>query len=268
MEEKTIKLWGDTPPLYIGGEIPSITYYPAKEKRGAGTVIICPGGGYGIRAPHEGEGYALHFNENGLDAFVLNYRVVPNKFPAALLDARRAIRYVRANAEKYGIDPNKIAIMGSSAGGHLAALTSNYTERIDGEGYDGLDEVDPMPNAQFLCYPVTDFASHHGSYNNILGEGHSEEARLAITPNLLIGKHTPPAFIWHTFADEGVAVASTYDYVTRLKKFEIPTELHIYPFGKHGLGLAKDPDWGVLEHVQSWGELLIRWLKLYEYIKE
>ena len=262
-----IKLWESNAPLYNGETNPIFEYYPAQNKRGRGTVVIFPGGGYHHLAEHEGKGYAEFLNECGLDVFVLKYRVSPNRFPAPLLDARRAVRYVRANAEKYGIDPEKIAVMGSSAGGHLAALTSTYKKAIDGEGVDELDKVCPMPNAQILCYPVTNFESHNGSYNNLLGDGHTEEERLALTPNLLVDGTTPPAFIWHTFEDASVAVASTYDYVTRLKEHNIPTELHVYPYGRHGLGLGNVPERDIVPHVQSWAGLLENWLKLYGYIE-
>ena len=263
-----IKLWEGDAPLYNGQTNPRFEYYPAENKRGRGTVVICPGGGYANLANHEGKNYAEFLNECGLNVFVLYYRVSPNRFPAPLLDSRRAIRYVRANAEKYGIDPEKIAIMGSSAGGHLAAMTSTYRAPIDGEGVDELDKVCPFPNAQILCYPVTNFESHNGSYNHLLGNEHSEEERLAVTPNLLVDGNTPPAFIWHTFEDASVAIASTYDYVTRLKEHEIPTELHVYPYGRHGLGLGNLPERDVVPHVQSWAGLLENWLKLYGYIGE
>ena len=141
MEKQIIKLWESEVPGYIGGELPMLTYYPSENKKGNGTVIICPGGGYCKRAPHEGEGYAKYLNSIGLDAFVVDYRVDPNRFPYPLLDARRSVRYVRKNAEKFGIDPNKIAIMGSSAGGHLAALTSTYRGQIEGEGVDEINKV-------------------------------------------------------------------------------------------------------------------------------
>ena len=267
MKVENINLWEKEVPFDNGGEKPRLTYYPAENKRGRGTVVICPGGGYSRRANHEGPGYAEFLNECGLDVFVLDYRVAPNRFPAPLLDARRAVRYVRANAEKYGIDPEKIAIMGSSAGGHLAAMTSTYKKPIDGEGVDELDKVCPLPNAQILCYPVTNYESHNGSYNNLLGAEHTEEERLALTPNLLVDGKTPPAFIWHTFEDASVAVASTYDYVTRLKEHNIPTELHVYPYGRHGLGLGNVPERGIVPHVQSWAGLLENWLKLYGYIE-
>jgi len=167
---KVIELWDSVPGYEEGHHHPTLEYYPAENKHASGTVIIFPGGGYARRAPHEGEGYAKFLNEQGMSCFVLQYRVAPTRFPYPLLDARRAVRYVRANAEKFGIDKDKIAVMGSSAGGHLAALISTYRGEIDGEGADELDNTDCLPNAHILCYPVTDMDSHNGSYRNLLGE--------------------------------------------------------------------------------------------------
>ncbi len=265
MKKTVFELWQGEPPLSIGGEIPQITYYPAENKLGNGTVIVAPGGGYAGRAPYEGEDYALFLNENGLNAFVLDYRVAPNRFPTPLLDARRAVRFVRANAERFGISPDHIAFMGSSAGGHLSALLSTYRAPIDGEGADSLDDIDPFPNAQILCYPVTDFRSHNNSYRYLLGEKAEEESvRLAVTPTLLADENTPPAFIWHTFDDRDVYVGSSLDYAKRLRELDIPTEMHIYPFGKHGLGLA-NAESRYAPHVQSWAQLLVAWLRLFGY---
>ena len=265
MEKQIIKLWEQDVPGYIGGEIPMLTYYPTENKLGKGTVVICPGGGYCKRAPHEGEGYAKYLNSIGLDAFVVDYRVHPNHFPYPLLDARRAVRYVRENAEKYGIDPNKIAIMGSSAGGHLAALTSTYRGVIDGEGVDALDSVDATPNAQILCYPVIDFNGHNGSFIHLLGDK-LEEMRDSVTPSLIADKDTPPAYIWHTAEDTCVNILNTYDYVKALKKLSVPVELHVYPFGAHGLGLANEGG-RTVPHVQSWAPLMQEWLKLMGWIE-
>ena len=265
MEPTIFYLWENEPPRYIGGELPKLTYYPAKNKTAKGTVIIAPGGGYQVRAPHEGEEYALFLNKNGLDAFVLDYRVAPNRFPTELLDARRAVRFVRANAERFGISPDHIAIMGSSAGGHLAALLSTYRDPIEGEGADALDTVNPFPNAQILCYPVTDFRSHNNSYVSLLGDDAQEEGvRLAVTPTALANEQTPPAFIWHTFADKAVYVGSSFDYAKRLRELNVPTEMHVYPFGSHGLGLANGPGY-TAPHVQSWSALLVAWLRLFGY---
>ena len=137
-------LWENTPGLCEF--TPVLEYYPAEEKKTGATVVICPGGGYSDRAVYEGKGYAEYLNTLGMDAFVCQYRVAPHRFPLPLLDIRRAIRMVRSKAEEFGIDPNRIAVMGSSAGGHRAALTSTYHKPIDFEGMDEIDKQDYIPN--------------------------------------------------------------------------------------------------------------------------
>ncbi len=264
-------LWENNIPYYDGGEIPKLTYYKASQKKGRGAVIICPGGAYAIRSPHEGEGYAAFLNKEGLDAFVLDYRVAPSKYPAALCDARRAIRFVRHNAERFGIDPEKIAIMGSSAGGHLAAHAASYIGEISGEACDEIDRESYVPNAQILCYPVIDFEGHAGSYENLLGEK-LDSLRESVTPLNIVTKSAPPAYMWHTSSDETVDVCNTYRYAERLKKLDVPVEMHIYPVGPHGIGLATEdtpnrPDGAssFVPHVQTWSALLIKWLCLYGF---
>ena len=260
---ETFKLWEGDIPYYIGGEEPSITYYPAAKKIGRGTVVICPGGAYRGRAAHEGAGYAEFLNAIGLDAFVINYRVAPNRYPAALSDARRAVRFVRFNAEKFGIDPGKIAIMGSSAGGHLAAHAATYKGELSEEVGDEIDGVSFTPDAQILCYPVIDKEGHRGSYDHLLGEK-LDELSESVTPTNLADEATPPAFIWHTASDQAVDVRNTYRYVTRLRELLIPTELHIFPFGRHGLGLANTAD-KAEPHVRVWADLLEEWLLLFGF---
>ena len=257
---EAIKLWDDAPGYVEGSEIPTLEYYKAEECRADGTVIICPGGGYGRRAPHEGEGYAKFLNSIGMNCFVLEYRVAPNRFPIPLLDARRAIRYVRANAEKFGIDPGKIAIMGSSAGGHLAATAATYTLPIAGEGKDEIDKVDFLPNAQILCYPVTDYESHNGSYINLLGQSLAGVDKL--NPIRNVTPKTPPAFIWHTETDALVKVESTLKYVAALHTQNVRCELHVYPEGYHGLGLAEK-----FPSVARWSGDLAFWLKHIGFIQ-
>ena len=181
-----------------------------------------------------------------------------------MLDARRAIRFVRANAEKFGIDPEHIAVMGSSAGGHLTAAVSTYRMKLCGEGVDALDEVDYLPSAQILCYPVTNMKSHKGSYLNLLGMG-AEAIAEEYDPILLADEKTPPAFIWHTAADDGVNVIGSYSYASKLKSLDIPVELHVFPFGKHGLGTGKAKDRDQEPYVTVWTELLRRWLELFNF---
>ena len=260
-EMEAIKLWESVPGYIEDLESPVLEYYPAENKTGLGTVIIFPGGGYSHRADHEGKGYAEFLNSLGMDAFVMQYRVAPYRFPIPLLDARRAVRYVRANAEKYGIDPERIAVMGSSAGGHLAAITSTYTEPIEGEGVDELDAVDFMPNAQILCYPVTSFNSHNGSYKNLFGENYPEMSD-KLNPINSATEKAPPAFIWHTETDKVVKMECTLEYAATLHSLNVRCELHVYPTGGHGLGLAKGN-----AAISRWADDLSFWLSYMGYSK-
>lgn len=229
-------------------------------------VVILPGGAYAVRAPHEGAGYAEFLNSHGITAFVCQYRVAPHQFPLPLLDARRAVRYVRHFSERFSINKEKVYIMGSSAGGHLAALTSTYRLPIDLENTDEIDQESAKPDAQILCYPVIKLLgkeiAHLGSGKNLLGSRQAEMGE-ELSPDLIADKTTPRAFIWHTFNDGCVNVINSLDYAKRLRQMEVPVELHIYPDGCHGLGLAQS-----YPHVADWSERLIQWLKFneqYEY---
>ena len=252
-------LWdADIPGYKSGEEIPTIEYFPAENKLARGCIIAFTGGAYQCRAPQEGIDYAEYFSKRGIDTFNVDYRVKPTRFPYPLLDARRAVRYVRANAEKFGIDPEKIAVIGSSAGGHLAALLSTYKGELEGEGADAIDELDYMPNAQVLCYPVLDIEGHKLSFTNLVGEGGDDRS---VTPYYLADENTPRAFIWHAQTDACVDVAGTFKYAKRLNELNVPIELHIYPTGNHGVGLAikerlSNP------YLQNWSEHLLSWLRL------
>lgn len=252
---ESIKLW---PNVSFNGEEPMLHRYSPENKRGDGTVIIFAGGAYSYRATHEGEPYALRLNEMGIEAFVVDYRVAPCRYPAPLLDAQKSISIVREKANEYKINPNKIAVMGSSAGGHLAALSATLHSE---------DIVDSIPNAQILCYPVTDIESHEGSYENLLGDNIADYK--GVTPTLLANKKTPPAFIWHTSSDRLVNVSGSYRYAARLAELGIPVEMHVYPIGGHGLGLANDLCGNtIVEYVQRWSEDLERWLRLIGWINK
>lgn len=254
-------------PLWEHGEHPTtIRFYPAETQRGDGTVIIFAGGGYRIRAPHEDAGYAARLNAFGLHVFTVDYRVSPDRFPLPLLDARRAVRYVRANAAKFGVNPDKIAVMGSSAGGHLAAMTATYRLPIDGEGIDEVDALSARPDLQILCYPVITLCEpfrHKGSAVSLLGEERVEEMGAKLSPNLIADAETPPAFVWHTSTDQGVPVSNSCRYVERLAELGIPAEMHIFPMGKHGLGLAESEP-----YLAIWSDLLRRFLVLRGFLEE
>ncbi len=238
-----------------------ISVYKPLIKAGNGCVIVFAGGGYKQRCDYEDIAYANFINAIGLTAFVVDYRVAPNHFPDQLLDARTAVRFVRKNCEKFGIAPNKIAVMGSSAGAHLCALLSTYRAKIKGEELTENYEVDYTPSAQILCYPVIssdDSIIHKGSYQNLLGDLFNQKDKFS--PELIANKKTPMAFIWHTAEDSDVNVINSYVYAKRLKELNVPTELHIFPYGNHGKNLANaDP------HIAQWKTLFVDWLRLNKY---
>lgn len=259
-----IKMWENVPGMCE--EEPVLKYFKSEDKKSDGTVVIFPGGGYGSRAAHEGDGYAQFLNSIGINAFVVEYRVSPHRFPLELLDARRAIRWVRYHAKDYEINPKKIAVMGSSAGGHLAAMVSTYKKEIEFEGIDEIDNTDFTPNYQILAYPVIALSTlsvgHIGTTINLLGE---EKIYMApeLDPLLIADENTPPAFIWHTSDDSLVNVANSLKYGEKLRDLNIPFELHVFPNGHHGLGIAADNP-----HVAQWTGLLENWLELMGYFKK
>lgn len=272
MKIEKIKLWENTPGMC--GQEPELTAYIPNYMSEMtdnlvhkGAILICPGGGYAELTDAEGVHYAEFFAVHGFVSFVLKYRIAPYRFPLPLLDARRAMRLIRRNADKYGIDKNKIAIMGSSAGGHLAALTSTYTGRIAYEGIDEVDYEDYMPNAQILCYPVIELDTpicHIGSGQNLLGENYKRDAHKLI-PSALVMKDTPKTFIWHSFADNAVDVRNSLNYAAALKECGVPCEMHIFPDGTHGHGLQIFKDSKVSQYLQKWSRLLLEWLEYNEY---
>lgn len=236
-----------------------LVHYAPQKKRTDTAFLIFPGGGYHHLSTHEGEGYAHAFCELGANAFVLAYRVAPDVFPTPLLDARRAVRYLRERAKELGIMPDRIVVIGSSAGGHLAALLSTLGDALPGE--EG-ESTPYLPNAQVLCYPVTTCDEELGnmaSYRNLLGQRFAERA--SFDPCLLAGKDTPPAFLWHTSTDPVVDVRNSYRYAEALTRAGVPTELHVFPTGWHGLGLAPDNP-----HTAQWFGLLIKFLELYGFL--
>ena len=261
MKVEVMNLWEETPGKHL--EIPQITSYVPDNKTSDAAIVILPGGGYEMRAEHEGKDYAEFFCKNGTTAFVVDYRVSPHEFPLPLLDSRRAVKYVRYFSGKFGIDKNKIAIMGSSAGGHLAALTSTYYENTEYDTCDEIDKEDFVPDVQILCYPVIKLLgkgiSHLGSGKNLLGERHVEMGE-ELSPDLIATEKTPPAFIWHTAEDQAVNVINSLDYAKRLKNVGVGVEMHIFPDGAHGLGLAGDAD-KIRKHDSQWSSLMLNWLK-------
>lgn len=211
--------------------------YNPEEKRPA--VIVCPGGAYRICAPHEGDPVALQFVAEGIGAFILNYSVAPAVFPQAFIELSQAISIVRKNAQEWGIDSNKICILGFSAGGHLVGSVgtlwnSKYAKQY---GFHGENK----PNGMLLCYPVISSDpsfGHMGSFDNLLGKNKSEEMLRELSLEKAVSQDTAPTFIYSTFEDAAVPVKNTLVFVSSLNEHKIPFELHVYPKGQHGLSLA------------------------------
>ena len=242
---------------------PRITAYIPQNQTHDCAIVILPGGAYYLRAEHEGKGYAEFLAEHGILSFVVDYRCLTDKFPIPLADARRGVQFVRYHAARYGIDANKIAIMGSSAGGHLAALTCTYQQEIPPQFPDEIDGVSFRPDAQILCYPVIKLfgkgITHINSGRNLLGDRYAELAE-DLSPDLIATSDVPQTFIWHTFEDEAVNVINSLDYARSLRFCKVPVEMHIFPHGYHGLGLAEGDD-KVNRHVAQWNNMLLTWLQ-------
>ncbi|UBU08739.1 alpha/beta hydrolase [Nonomuraea gerenzanensis] len=239
-------------PLWPTAGAATVTAFPvAREDGPAPAIVVCPGGAYHHLAEHEGAPVARWLNSLGIAAYVLRYRIAPHRHPLPLLDAARAVRWVRHHAAGHGVDPDRVGVLGFSAGGHLAGLLATEQGPMLTEGpHDAVDEADPRPGLAVLCYPVTALAgpfAHRGSSDNLLGADAPEAVREELSLASRVTGGTPPVFLWHTADDEAVPVANTLMLSQALAGHGVAQEVHVYPSGRHGLGLAgQDPvvgDW-------------------------
>lgn len=252
-------------------DIPTLTPYPADPaKRNGASMLIFPGGGYGGLAEHEGTGYAEFFAAHGITAYVLKYRLgsAGYRHPVMLNDAARALRMVRAFAKRDGLDPARVGIIGSSAGGHLAATLATHFDpaRPHGPTLDPADKFDAessRPDLAILCYPVVSFGefAHAGSRKNLLGENPSPELVAALSNELQVTAATPPTFLWHTVEDKSVAVENSLLFAAALRRAGVPFSLHIYENGAHGLGLGRPG-----KEAPPWADQLLYWFKERKFI--
>lgn len=224
---------------------------PPKENACGTGVVVLPGGGYGnLALDHEGRQIAEFFNRHGIAAFITRYRHAPRyRHPIPMQDAQRAIRYVRANAAKFGVRPDRIGVIGFSAGGHLAATVSTKFATVEG--------VPSRPDFAILCYPVISFGefAHQGSRKNLLGENPPPELVRQMSAELHVSKQTPPTFLFHTDEDQAVPSENSLLYYQALRRNNVPAELHIYRLGRHGVGLAQTHP-----QLSTWSTLLLNWL--------
>jgi acetyl esterase/lipase len=269
-----IPLWPDGAPGALGdstNDIPTLTsYLPDPTNATGAAMVICPGGAYGHLAPHEGNDYALWLNQHGVTCFVLKYRLGPRgyHYPAQFQDGQRAMRWVRAHADDYKIDPHRVGTMGSSAGGHLTSMLVTRFDLGDTNSSDAIERQSSRPDIGILCYPVITMGkfAHGGSKTNLLGTNSSPALIEELSSELQVKTNTPPCFIWTTFEDKTVPMENTLMFAAALRTNHVPFDLHVYQKGGHGQGLGdkKNP---FANHL-PWVEDCLYWLRQQGWVKD
>ena len=264
-EPRSFPLWERNVPGAQGTrdeDNPTLTLYPSVNPRSSGTaVIVAPGGSYVVLAiNHEGRQVANWLNSLGVTAFVLKYRLGPKyHHPIELRDAQRAIRWVRSRAKEFGIRPDRIGMMGFSAGGHLTATVGTHYDQGDHSAADPIDRVSCRPDFLVLAYPVISFVapySHSASARNLLGDNPDMKVREELSNELHVTPDTPPTFLFSTSTDKVVPPENSVAFYMALHTAGVPAELHIFQKGPHGVGLdSADPVLGI------WPTLLANWMR-------
>jgi len=262
-EPQTFPLWENGAPGALGhedGDIPTLTYY--RSQGGVPTaVVVAPGGGYSnLAMNHEGRQIANWLNAAGISAFVLKYRLGPRyHHPIELGDAQRAIRLVRTHAAEYGVRPDRIGMMGFSAGGHLTSTVETHFDGGNAGAADPIDRASSRPDFAVLCYPVVSFIapySHRGSSQALLGDSPDPKLLEDLSNDLRVTPQTPPTFLFSTSEDTVVPSENSVAFYLALHKAQVPAELYIFQKGPHGVGLdLRDPALG------EWPKLLLNWLR-------
>jgi acetyl esterase/lipase len=213
---------------------------------------VLPGGGYWRQAPHEAEPVAEWLSSLGLHAFVLRYSVAPNRHPAPLIDAQAAMAWIRSGRHGLQVDASRVGVLGFSAGGHLAASLGTTDSPLT------------APDLSVLCYPVISFTdqAHQGCVDNLLGPSPSDDDLKSVSVENHVTAQTPPAFLWHTFDDQAVSVEHSIRFAASLRSAGVPFELHIFPHGHHGLGLASG-----VPGASAWPSLCESWLEQQGWIR-
>jgi len=253
---QVIELWPEGVPLRIANapaehiednriynvNVPTLARFsPPRGKANGTAAIICPGGGYQrLAVDKEGSEMQRWLNGVGVTAFILKYRVAPYQHPAPLLDVLRAVRLVRSRAAEWGVDPRRIGVFGSSAGGHLAVSAATLYAAPEGKTGAALDKVSGRPDFIVVTYPVVSMRppmAHGGSRKNLLGDHPSEDLVNHLSVDKQVTRDTPPAFIVHTQEDQSVPVENSLLLYQALRAAAVPVEMHLYVHGPHGFGL-------------------------------
>ncbi len=281
-QDKTLKVWPNGAPndngmkepeeKYDGVRVRNVSeaemyvYLPEKEKNTGAAVVICPGGGYMIEAmDHEGYDMAKWLQSKGIAGIVLKYRLPYGHHEIPSGDARQTMRIVRMNAKEWGIDPDKIGIAGSSAGGHLASTVGTRFDLGNKQSTDPIEKMSCRPDFMLLLYPVISFneaIGHMGSRKNLIGEGNDWKLAKQYSNELNVTKDTPPTFLILADDDKTVIPQNSVDFYLALKKYDIPAEMHIFQEGGHGFGMTKKN-----LPVDQWPDLFYNWLKAQKIIK-
>jgi acetyl esterase/lipase len=263
-DAQVIPLWDQGAPGALGtadADTPTLSIHRAARGVSGTAVVVAPGGGYGALAmDHEGRQVAAYLNAMGVGAFVLKYRLGPKyHHPIELGDAQRALRLVRARAKEFGVLPDRIGMMGFSAGGHLASTVGTHFDSGKADAPDPIDRVSSRPDFLILGYPVISFdpaIAHMGSRRNLLGDSPDPKLVELLSNELQVTADTPPTFLFHTNADTGVVAENSVRFYLALRKAKVPAEMHIFETGPHGVGLAlADPA------LNAWPVLLTNWLR-------
>ena len=266
----TESLWPDLPPgttLRGEGDVPQLIVTRVESDSPTAAVVILPGGGYGGHAmDHEGYQFAEWFKSLGVSSAICTYRLRGKGnagkgygHPAPMMDAQRAIQTLRARAQEWNIDPQRIGVIGFSAGGHLCSTVSTHFADADPAAEDPIARVSSRPDFSILCYPVIAFGkpyTHKGSQRNLIGAEPDAALLESLSNEKQVTENTPPTFLFHTGADTAVPVQNSLDYYLACVRHGVAAELHVFPEGRHGLGLAQQ-----LPGAKQWPDLCADWLR-------
>lgn len=265
-EPKKELLWPNGAPGAKGTDDkdkPELTFYlPAPDKANGAAVLICPGGGYGgLAMDHEGVQVCQYLNSIGVAGIILKYRLPVNGYihPAPLQDAKQAMRVVRSRAAELKINPQKIGVMGFSAGGHLASTLGTHFDYGDSTAKDELQKISSRPDFMVLVYPVVTLKqfTHQGSKNNLLGPNPDPKLVDLLSNEEQVTPYTPQTFLIHTYEDTAVPVENSLNMFKALRENGVPAEMHIFQRGPHGFGMKKDDP-----ILAKWPDMLADWMKV------
>ena len=269
--DEVVRLWDADAPGAIGSEdrdIPTLSIFrPEEAKSNGAAVVICPGGGYGGLADHEGKPVAEWLNSIGVTGLVLKYRLGPRyHHPVMMNDVNRAVRLTRARAEDWKLDPKRIGVLGFSAGGHLTSTAVTHFDAGDESAKDPVERVSCRPDFGVLIYPVITLEgpyAHVGSRRNLLGPDASPDLIEFMSSEKQVTDKTPPCFLVHTATDTGVPFQNSLLFAEALRSHKVPVEVHIFDHGPHGFGLGKnDPV------LKTWPELCETWMKYHGWLNK